>query len=404
LNPNIERLNSYPFERLANLKKGLVPADRPPIALSIGEPRHAPADFLVELLRDQDTLRAGLSSYPATRGSDALRTTIADWLTSRFSLTRDSLDPSRHVLPVNGTREALFSFGQAMLSGSPTAGVLMPNPCYQIYEGAALLRNAQPIYVPCPEDAGFNPDFQGVAEDVWQCCELVYICSPGNPTGAILDVSSLTALIELADRHEFVIAADECYSEIYQDEAHPPPGLLEACASIGRDDYRRCIVFHSLSKRSNLPGLRSGFVAGDAELMEAYYRYRTYHGGAMPDHVQVVSAAAWADENHVVANRANYREKFDAITPMLSRHLEVNIPAGGFYYWTSTPEPDPDFARALFEAQNVTVLPGSFLARERNGVNPGANRVRMALVASLDECRDAASRIIEFMDARFGAR
>ena len=405
MNPNIERLNRYPFERLADLKEGVVPADRPPIALSIGEPKHAPPDFLVQLLLDQDNLRASLGSYPATRGAQALRSTIATWLTSRFSLSAGSLDPARQVLPVNGTREALFSFGQAVLSGSRSANVLMPNPCYQISEGAAILRNAQPVYLPCTEETDFNPDFQRVPESVWEGCELAYICSPGNPTGAILDVAALTALIELADRHDFVIAADECYSEIYHDEAHPPAGLLEACASMGRNDYRRCIVFHSLSKRSSLPGLRSGFVAGDAELMDAYYRYRTYHGCAMPEHVQTVSAAAWADEEHVAANRARYREKFEAITPILARHLELHVPAGGFYYWTPTPEPDPDFARALFEAQNVTVLPGSFLARgsgEGNGANPGANRVRMALVASLDECRDAAARIVDFMDARFG--
>jgi N-succinyldiaminopimelate aminotransferase len=402
VNPNIARLHAYPFERLADLKQGVVPADRPPIVLSIGEPKHAPADFLVELLLDADRLRASLGGYPATRGSVELRTTIAHWLTSRFSLAAGSLDPARHVLPVNGTREALFSFGQAMLSGRSTASVLMPNPCYQIYEGAALLRNAQPVYLACPEETGFNPDFQRVPDSAWRRCELVYICSPGNPTGAILDVANLTALIELADRHEFVIAADECYSEIYHDEAHPPPGLLEACRLMGRDDYRRCVVFHSLSKRSNLPGLRSGFVAGDAELMDAYYRYRTYHGCAMPEHVQAVSAAAWADEVHVAENRVRYRAKFDAVTPILARHLELSAPAGGFYYWTKTPEPDPDFARALFEAQNVTVLPGSFLAREADGGNPGANRVRMALVASLDECLDAAARIIDFMDARFG--
>ena len=399
MNPNIERLNRYPFERLADLKEGVVPADRPPIALSIGEPKHAPPDFLVQLLLDQDNLRASLGSYPATRGAQALRSTIATWLTSRFSLSAGSLDPARQVLPVNGTREALFSFGQAVLSGSRSANVLMPNPCYQIYEGAAMLRNAQPVYLPCTEETDFNPDFQRVPESVWEGCELVYICSPGNPTGAILDVAALTALIELADRHDFVIAADECYSEIYHDEAHPPAGLLEACASMGRNDYRRCIVFHSLSKRSSLPGLRSGFVAGDAELMDAYYRYRTYHGCAMPEHVQTVSAAAWADEEHVAANRARYREKFEAITPILARHLELHVPAGGFYYWTPTPEPDPDFARALFEAQNVTVLPGSYLARETEEGNPGNNRIRIALVAPAEQCREAAERIKIFIES-----
>lgn len=401
MNPHIARLNEYPFERLAALKNGATPPPIPHIALSIGEPKHPPAAFLVDALVDPETVRAGVGNYPATRGSPTLREAIADWLARRFNLATGAVDPDRNVLPVNGTREALFSFGQAVLSGRRGSAALMPNPFYQIYEGAALLRGAEPVYVACPEDNGFKPDFDTVPDSTWDRVELVYVCSPGNPTGAILERDDLLALLERADRHDFVIAADECYSEIFADEDHPPMGLLAACRDDGRDDFQRCMVFHSLSKRSNLPGLRSGFVAGDASLLAQYYRYRTYHGCAMPDHVQAVSALAWADEDHVIANRAVYREKFGVVTPLLNRHLELASPAGAFYYWARTPSADTEFARALFEAQNVSVLPGSFLAREGPTGNPGRGRIRMALVATLDECRTAAARIAEFVSSRY---
>jgi N-succinyldiaminopimelate aminotransferase len=396
MNPHLDALLPYPFERLAALKAGVVSTGPTPhIALSIGEPKHAPPPFLVDALADRTRLVEGLGGYPATRGSDALRAAIAAWLERRFVLANVRVDPARHVLPVAGTREALFSFAQAVLSGRPGSVCAMPNPFYQIYEGAALLRGATPWYVACPGPE-FQPDFDAVPDDVWRACELLYICSPGNPCGAILPLETLDRLIELADRHDFVIAADECYSEIYRDESSPPPGLLQACARMGRNDFRRCIVFHSLSKRSNLPGLRSGFVAGDATLLERYYLYRTYHGCALPGHVQEASRLAWSDEAHVVANRALYRAKFAAVTQTLEG-LGCRHPDGGFYYWPATPVDDETFARELFRRENVTVLPGSYLARDAAGTHPGRNRVRMALVASLEECVEAACRIARFV-------
>jgi N-succinyldiaminopimelate aminotransferase len=397
MNPRIEQLQAYPFERLNALKAGVEPdSSRPHIALSIGEPKHPAPRFVVDALRDERLLAAGLTGYPPTRGSDALRAAIAGWVTRRFRLTPGTLSAERHVLPVNGTREALFSFAQAVLSGRPGSTVVMPNPFYQIYEGAALLAGARPWYVACPEKTAFLPDFDTVPVSIWRDCELLYLCSPGNPTGAIAPLAVLERLISLADQYDFVIAADECYSEIYFDEAAPPPGLLQACAALGRDDYRRCVVFHSLSKRSNLPGLRSGFVAGDARVLERYFQYRTYHGCAMSGHVQAVSELAWADEAHVVANRAVYREKFERVTQVLEAALPVTVPEGGFYYWPRTPCDDQEFTRRLFRACNVTVLPGTYLGREQDGVNPGSGRIRMALVASVAECIDAATRIVEF--------
>jgi len=397
MNPALERLKPYPFERLNALKAGIVPrSNAPHIALSIGEPKHDPPSFLVAALADQQRLVAGLGAYPATRGADALRAAIAAWATRRFDL-ETPLDPATQVLPVSGTREALFSFGQAVLSGRPGAVCAMPNPFYQIYEGAALLRGATPHFIACPASRGFQPDIDSVPADVWRACELVYLCSPNNPCGSVLSLSQLWRLIALADEHDFVIAADECYSEIYRDEESPPPGLLEACARSGRHDYRRCVVFHSLSKRSSVPGLRSGFVAGDASVLERFFLYRTYHGCAMPGHVQEASRLAWQDERHVVANRALYRAKFAAVTPLLARSLGCTHPDGAFYYWAATPIDDEAFAQALFREENVTVLPGSYLAREVDGTSPGKNRIRMALVAPLAECIDAAERIARFV-------
>jgi len=399
VNPHLASLQPYPFERLNALKAGVHPSSNAPhIALSIGEPKHAPPPFLVEALRDQQRLVTGLGGYPATRGSDGLRAAIATWLGRRFHLGTTGIDPATQILPVAGTREALFSFGQAILTGQTGSVCVMPNPFYQIYEGAALLRGARPWFMPCPESAGFLPDLESVPESAWRACELVYLCSPGNPCGAVVPIEQLVALIELADRHDFVIAADECYSEIYRDEQTPPPGLLQACRQIGRDDFRRCVVFHSLSKRSNLPGLRSGFVAGDAAIMERYFLYRTYHGCAMPGHVQEASRIAWLDEDHVVENRALYRTKFEAVTPLLAGPLGCRHPDGGFYYWPRTPIDDQEFARELFRRENVTVLPGTYLARDVAGDSPGRNRIRMALVAPLEECVEAASRISRFVD------
>ena len=403
MNPWLDALLPYPFERLDALKEGVVPATSAPhAALQIGEPKHAPPAFVLRALEDPGTLRAGLQTYPPTRGGAALRAAAANWLRRRFGAR---VDAETQVLPVNGTREALFSFGQAMLSGGSSSLVLLPNPCYQAYEGAALLRGATPHYFPCRSavprrGADQLPDFDAVEDAVWRAAELVYICSPGNPTGAVLPEDTLRRLIERAHRFDFVIAADECYSEIYADEDAPPPGLLQAAAAMGDADFRRCVVFHSLSKRSNLPGLRSGFVAGDAAVLERYYLYRTYHGCAMPTHVQAASVLAWGDETHVRANRAAYREKFDATLPVLEDVLPVARPEAAFYLWPRVPRggDDEGFARALFAQQNVTVMPGTYLGRGQGEANPGAGRVRMALVGETAECVEAAERIRAFVE------
>ena len=396
MNPDLARLQPYPFEKLAALKAGLEPpAGLGPIALSIGEPKHPAPDFITETLIAHLHL---LSSYPTTRGLPALRQAIADWLTRRFQLPAGGLDPERQILPLNGTREGLFALPQALVDRSRQPLVLMPNPFYQIYEGAALLAGAEPGYLPCLAEQGYLPDFTAVTADTWRRCQLLYLCSPGNPSGAVIPLATLQRLIELAEEFDFVIAADECYAELYDDEAQPPVGLLQAAARLGHSDYRRCLVFHSLSKRSNVPGLRSGFVAGDAELIERFFQYRTYHGCAMPVQHQHASLVAWRDEAHVVANRALYRAKFDAVLPILGGVLEVSRPEGGFYLWPRTPIADPDFARGLFAATNVTVLPGSYLSRGVDGVDPGAGRVRLALVAPLEECVEASWRIRRYLE------
>lgn len=396
MNPDLDKLQPYPFERLSALKAGLTPSDKPPIALSIGEPKHGTPGLIGETLCQQ--LATGLSSYPMTRGAPALRAAICQWLIRRYALPADSLDPGRHALPVAGTREALFAFAQAVVDRGRRARVLMPNPFYQIYEGAALLAGAQPQFLACTADTGYQPDFDQVAAADWDACQLLYICSPGNPSGAVLPATVLQRLINLADKHDFVIAADECYAEIYLDEQRPPVGLLQASAAMGNTDYRRCIVFHSLSKRSNAPGMRSGFIAGDAALVASFLRYRTYHGCAMPLHHQQASIAAWQDEAHVVENRRLYREKFDAVLDVLADHLDVQRPEAGFYLWPRTPIDDERFAQALFVDQNVTVLPGSYLSREVDGDNPGARHIRMALVATRAECVEAAQRLRSFLD------
>jgi len=397
MNPDLDRLQPYPFERLSALKVGVVPdASLEHIGLQIGEPKHpTPSVVTDELIAHLH----GLSVYPTTKGTPALRRAIADWLTRRFALPGGGIDPERHVLPVNGTREALFAFAQAVVDRSRRALVVMPNPFYQIYEGATLLAGATPHYVPCTEATGWAPDFDAVPAEIWNRCQLLYLCSPGNPTGAVLGLDVLRRLIRLADAHDFVIAADECYSEIYADENAPPAGLLQAAAAMGRADFARCVVFHSLSKRSNAPGLRSGFVAGDAAILARFLLYRTYHGCAMPLPVQAASARAWSDEAHVVANRGAYRAKFAAMLDILDGCMDVSMPAAGFYLWPRTPIADTDFARGLFARENVTVLPGSFLSRAAHGIDPGAGRVRIALVAPLDECVDAAHRIRRFVDS-----
>ena len=363
------------------------------MALSIGEPKHDAPDFVVRALTDEAQVRSSLATYPPTRGGADVRAAVARWIERRFGA---ALDPENQVLPVNGTREALFSFGQVVLSGKAGGTVLMPNPFYQIYEGAALLRGARPYYVPATE----VPDFEAVPASVWPHVELVYLCNPGNPSGAVIGEAALVRLVERAHEYDFVIAADECYSEIYRDEAAPPVGLLQAAANAGLGTAR-CVAFNSLSKRSNLPGLRSGFAAGDADLIGRYYDYRTYHGCAMPALVAHASRLAWDDEAHVAANRAAYREKFDAVHPILAESLGVDMPAAAFYLWPRTPVDGERFAAALYEGEHIVVLPGSYLGREQDGVNPGADRVRIALVAPLAECVEAAQRLAEFARRAF---
>jgi N-succinyldiaminopimelate aminotransferase len=397
MNPLLEQLQPYPFEKLRSLLADVrPPLEKKPIALSIGEPKHRSPAFVAQALAEN---LEQLAVYPTTLGLPALRESIASWCRRRFGLPAEWLDPARHILPVNGTREALFAFTQTVVNPSKTALVLSPNPFYQIYEGATLLAGATPHYLPCLAENGFNPDYDAVPAEIWQRCQILFICSPGNPTGALTPLDTLKKLIALADRHDFVIAADECYSELYFDESNPPPGLLSACAALGRDDFRRCVVFHSLSKRSNLPGLRSGFVAGDAEILKAFLLYRTYHGCAMPVQTQLASIAAWADEEHVRENRDLYRAKYAAVLNILQPVMNVQRPDGSFYLWAATPIDDIRFCRELFASQHVTVVPGSYLSRQVNGQNPGASRVRMALVAPLAECIDAAERIRDFIGA-----
>ena len=394
MNPRLQRLEAYPFERMYLLKAEATgnPA-HPHVALSIGEPRHAPPSFIIEALTEPDLLAKDLATYPATRGSSELREAIAAWLLRRFAA---SVNPDTQILPVAGTREALFSFGQAVFGRKSDAIGILPNPFYQIYEGAVLLGGATPYFVNADPASHYQPDYRAVPEAVWSRCELLYLCSPGNPTGRSLDPATLLWLLDLADRHDFVIAADECYSEIYPDEANPPQGLLQVAASAGRTGFERCVVFHSLSKRSNLPGLRSGFVAGDARILDDYFQYRTYEGCALPAQVQRASTLAWADEAHVVANRALYRQKFELLTPLLSEAFEFQQPDGGFYHWLNVGIDDQAFTLELFKAENITVLPGSYLSRQAHGVNPGYGHIRVAWVAALEDCQSAARRMVDW--------
>ncbi|PIF73061.1 succinyldiaminopimelate aminotransferase [Variovorax sp. 54] len=398
MNPLLSKLQPYPFERLKQLFAGVTPAPEfAPISLGIGEPKHATPAFI------KDALSAGLgalAAYPATAGELKLRTSFTDWLHRRYSL---ALDPATQVLPVNGSREALFALAQTVVdaSASPKPVVMSPNPFYQIYEGAALLSGAEPYYVPSVPARNFAVDWDSVPEAVWARTQLVFVCSPGNPTGAVMSLDEWKKLFALSDRHGFVIAADECYSEIYfRDE--PPLSGLEASMKLGRPDFKSLIALTSLSKRSNVPGLRSGFVAGDAALIKKFLLYRTYHGSAMSGAVAAASIAAWGDESHVVDNRAQYRAKFAAVTPLLEPVLDVRLPDASFYLWAGVPEvwagDDEAFARALYAQYNVTVLPGSYLARDTDhSANPGRGRIRMALVAETAECVEAAQRIVRFV-------
>lgn len=393
MNPRLGLLQPYPFERLRSLLAGTTPdAALSPLDLSIGEPKHpTPAlvrDALVGSLE-------GLSGYPATLGTPALRQAIAGWLRSRHGLT--SIDPDTQVLPVNGSREALFSFAQAVLDPADGAAlVACPNPFYQIYEGAALLAGAAPVFLNASAANGLRGDPDSLDAATWSRVRLAFVCSPGNPTGSVLSLAEWKRLFELSDRYGFVIASDECYSELFYDESRPPVGALQAAAALGRDGYPRLVAFTSLSKRSNAPGLRSGFVAGDAAILKRFLLYRTYHGSAMSRPVQAASVAAWKDEAHVVENRRAYATKYAAVLPLVPSAMQPRMPEGGFYLWLRTPIADDAFVRRLNAEYNVLALPGSYLARDAHGENPGKGHVRIALVPPLEQCVEAVQRIRQF--------
>ena len=399
MNPLLSRLNPYPFERLRQLHASVTPNPRfKPISLGIGEPRHATPELVKTALTGS---LGSLASYPGTLGEPALRQTISDWLARRYGL---AVDMATQILPVNGSREALFALAQTVIDpGKPGATVICPNPFYQIYEGAALLAGADIWFAPSSPERNFAVDWAGVPDAVWAKTQLIFVCSPGNPAGAVMGLDEWKMLFELSDRYGFVIASDECYSEIYF-RAEPPLGGLQAAAQLGRHDFKNLIAMTSLSKRSNVPGLRSGFVAGDAALIKPFLLYRTYHGSAMSPIVQAASRAAWADEQHVLENRAQYREKFAQVTPLLASVMDVALPDAGFYLWAGIPQrfnaDDEGFSLELFAAYNVVVLPGSYLARSAQGSNPGQGRVRMALVAETAECVDAAQRIVQFIHSK----
>ena len=394
MNPDLHKLQPYPFQKLAALFSEVQPNhDYRPISLSIGEPKHATPQFI------RDALTAnldGLANYPTTSGGDALRNTIANWLATRYAIP--ALDNKAQVLPVNGSREALFAFAQAVIDHTKTDPVVVcPNPFYQIYEGAAFLAGATPYFLNSLPDDGYALNFAQLPEAVWQRTQLIYVCSPGNPTGRVMPLAEWKVLFEMSDRYGFVIASDECYSEIYFTEQ--PLGALQAAHRLGRGDYRNLVVFSSLSKRSNVPGMRSGFVAGDAGVIEKFALYRTYHGSAMNPAIQAASIAAWNDETHVAENRRMYAEKFAKVVEILKPVLPVVMPDAGFYLWVRTPVADTSFAQALYRDYNVAVLPGSYLARSANGMNPGKDFVRMALVAGTEEAAEAAQRVAEFAGA-----
>ena len=405
MNPLLTRLQPYPFERLRQLFANVTPNPAlRPISLGMGEPKHPTPAFIRQAMVDAIvSTPSGLAAYPATAGEPKLREAFAHWLQKRYRL---DVNPATQMLPVNGSREALFALTQTIVNPKPIGNnsdqvpvVVCPNPFYQIYEGAALLAGAEPYFVPSDPARNFAQDWDSVPEQVWARTQLLFVCSPGNPTGAVMPLNEWKKLFDLSDHHGFVIASDECYSEIYfRDE--PPLGGMQAAAQLGRADFKNLVSFTSLSKRSNVPGMRSGFVAGDAALMKQFLLYRTYHGSAMSPVVQAASIAAWRDEQHVIENRALYRSKFAQVTPLLAEVLEVALPDAGFYLWAKVQGNDTDFARELFSLYNVTVLPGTFLARDAQGANPGAQRIRMALVAETAECVEAAQRIVQFVKCR----
>jgi len=397
MNPNLDLLKSYPLERLDDLKKQIhPPGELKHIKLHIGEPSHPIPDFVIDILKNSVDL---VQCYPTPKGNESLRQAIKNWLIKRYSLPNSSIDIDNQVLPVNGSREALFSFAQAALNSRvEDPMVLIPNPFYQVYEAATLLANATPVYINCIAENNYLPNFTRVPADYWKHCQMVYLCSPGNPTGAVMTRQVLFELISLALKYDFIIAADECYSEIYQDETKPPLGLLEAAHEIGNTEFKNCVVFNSLSKRSGVAGLRSGFVAGDKEIIQNFLKYRMYHGSAMPLTAQQASAACWEDEAHVEESRSLYQKKFKAVVEILKPVLDLSQPEAGFYLWLKLPtEDDEEFTRELYRQKNVTVLPGSYLSRSVGSTNPGKGYVRLALVVSLEECIEAAQRIRAFI-------
>jgi N-succinyldiaminopimelate aminotransferase len=398
MNPRLERLHAYPFERLARLTAGVTPPGRlEPIAMSIGEPRHAPPPMVLEALRAN---AHRLDTYPSTAGLPELRAACAAWLERRNGLPAGRIDPDTMVLPVNGTREALFAFLQAAIDARGEALVAMPNPFYQIYEGGALLAGARPYLLETTAANGYMPELEAVPEIIWRHCQVLILCSPGNPTGKVLDRAFLQRALGLAEQHDFIIAADECYADIYLDERSPPPGLLASAAAAGRERFERCIVFHSLSKRSSVPGLRSGFVCGDPHIMSRFLLYRTYHGCAMPIPTQLASSSAWGDDAHAAENRRLYQEKFERVIEILSPVLPVEKPDGAFYLWTDVGADDERFTRELYATEAVLVLPGSYLGRPGAHGNPGAGRVRISLVPSVAQCVEAAVRIRRYVENR----
>ncbi len=392
MNPRLDALHPYPFEKLRRLLAGATPPGHlEPIDLSIGEPKHATPDIVVDAMKEA---LGGLASYPPTKGLPELRKTMAAWISRRYGIAAP--DPDSQILPIQGSREALFAIAQTVVDPSRDAIVICPNPFYQIYEGAALLAGARPWYLNADPQRGHGYDWAGIPPDVLARTQLLYVCSPGNPAGNVLGMEDWKRLFELADEHDFIIAADECYSEIHFDESNPPQGALQAAVRLGRTDFRRLVSFSSLSKRSNVPGLRSGYVAGDSAILERFLLYRTYHGSAMSLVTARASIAAWNDEAHVQENRRLYREKFDAVLPILGPVLGVERPRAAFFLWAPTPCEDTSFVRDLHAATGVTTLPGSYLAREAHGVNPGSRRIRIALVAPKEQCIAAARRIAEF--------
>lgn len=389
MNSRMARLHPYPFEKLKALTADIQPANLPAVLWGIGEPKHTAPAFLAEQLHAN---LDGFSVYPATAGLPQLRQTIADWCQRRYALKDGELSADNHVLPVTGTREALFSVVQALFDAdSPKTEVWMPNPFYQIYEGAAFLAGGEPRYLPCTAATGYQPDFDALSDADWDNCQLLFICNPGNPSGRLIELDQLRALVRKARAHDVILVSDECYSELYRDENNPPPGLLQAASLEG--GFAHCLVFHSLSKRSNLPGLRSGFVAGDSELLATFLRYRTYHGCAMPLPTQHVSIAAWKDESHVVENRVLYNQKYQAVQQILGDKMPVDIPDASFYLWPNLGSDDEQIARLWLEKANIHVLPGQYLSRQVDGINPGYGHVRIALVAELDACIEAAERL-----------